>query len=240
MEEADGWIKIPLCEAGLERKLSTGCVCFRSFVLLRGKLTFQIGARMGPRFWPRPQGDESTAQEAGPGGVGGKGPFPDLPCDGSSCSAPVSLLFPAWWTWGFTAPSLLACGLACATCTLKCAERLASPDEQAACCSLFFPGGRATGTSLKADPGGMLLLRSPPADLRGDTGHPMVVGWVLWLPLAIPACVEVHPRGEQGRLCAGFGLREGGCLLVKPQHPPEVGPGARLGSSAARVPPSPG
>ena len=117
--------------------------------------------------------------------------------------------------------------------TLKCAERLESPDEQAACRSLFFPGERATGTSLKADPGGTLLLRSPPADLRGDTGHPMVVGWASWLPPAIPACVEVHPRGEQGRLCAGFGLREGECLLVKPQHPPELGPGARLGGSAA-------
>ena len=232
MEEADGWIKIPLCEAGLERKLSTGCVCFRSFVLLRGKLTFQIRARMGPRFWPRPRGDESTAQEAGPGGVGGKGTFPDLPRDGSSW-CPASLLFPAWWTWGFTAPSLLARGLVRAARTLKCAERLESPDEQAACRSLFFPGERATGTSLKADPGGTLLLRSPPADLRGDTGHPMVVGWASWLPPAIPACVEVHPRGEQGRLCAGFGLREGECLLVKPQHPPELGPGARLGGSAA-------
>lgn len=87
MEEADGWIKIPLCEAGLERKLSTGCVCFRSFVLLRGKLTFPIGARTGPCFWPRPRGDESTAREAGPGGVGGKGPFPDPPRDGPSCGA---------------------------------------------------------------------------------------------------------------------------------------------------------
>ena len=40
----------------LDRKESfhTGSVCFRSFVLRRGKHTSQIEARTGSRFWPRP------------------------------------------------------------------------------------------------------------------------------------------------------------------------------------------
>lgn len=60
-----------------------------------------------PRFWPRrPRGDQSTAQEAGPG-VGGEGCLLTFPL-WLLVWRPASLLFPAWWTWGFAAPFVLA------------------------------------------------------------------------------------------------------------------------------------
>lgn len=101
-------------------------------------------------------GLEETSRQLGKrvqGAWAGKARFLTLPATAPP-ALPGSLLFPASWTWGFPAPSLLARGLVRAARTLTCAERLANPDEQAACCSLRFPGGRATAHPRRQTPGG--------------------------------------------------------------------------------------
>lgn len=158
MEEADGWIKIPLFEAGLERKLSTGRVCFRSFVLLRGKLTFQIGACTPPFLVmaaSRRPVDSSGSRSGGTGGEGCLLTFPTL----APCVAPSIFAVPSLVDVGLRG-SICACrGLARAARTPKHAECLVSPDEQAACCSLCLLGWRAPARPLRQTPGGHSALQ---------------------------------------------------------------------------------
>lgn len=129
-----------------------------------------------PRFWPqRPRGDQSTAQEAGPGGAGGEG-----------CLLTFLMLAPRVAPSIFAVPSLVdvgLCGSVCArrglvraACTPKRVERLASPAAPSA--SL---GGEPPHVPADRPRGSSVLPCSPPADLRGDTGHPTVAGRASWL-----------------------------------------------------------
>lgn len=180
MEEADGWIKIPLCEAGLERKLSTGCVCFRSFVFLRGKLTFQIGACTPPFLATaasrRPVDSSGSRSRRGWGGLS-----PDLPTLAPRV-APSIFAVPSLVDVGLRGSICARRGLAHAARAPKRAERLGALMSRRPAPPHRLLGWRPPARPCRQTPGGRGMLPcSPPADLRGDTGHPTVAGRASWL-----------------------------------------------------------
>lgn len=152
MEEADGWIKIPLCENGLERKLSTGCVCFRSFVFLRGKLTFQIGACMPPFLATaasrRPVDSSGSRSRRGWGGLS-----PDLPTLAPRV-APSIFAVPSLVDVGLRGSICARRGLAHAARAPKRAERLGALMSRRPAPPPPPPWVETPRTSLQTDPGG--------------------------------------------------------------------------------------
>lgn len=118
----------------------TGSVCFRSFVLHRGKLTFQIEARTGSRFWLR-----LLKRRADGSGSG----FQRL-WAGRRCPLTLHVTSPGAASRAFAFLSVLDAGLrsfvsaqlrsgVCHPVLSRFAGRLVSLAVDAACYSLYFP-----------------------------------------------------------------------------------------------------
>lgn len=99
-----------------------GCVCSRSFVLHRGKLTFQIEAPTGSCFWP-----QSLQKQADGSGNGFQRAWAERHClptfHRMPPCGPSRVCFSSCWMLGCTALSPLGCGLASAPASTEAAPQ---------------------------------------------------------------------------------------------------------------------
>lgn len=132
-------LKFLFARLAWKESFHTGRVCFRSFVLHIGKLTFQTKTPAGSCFWPQPLKRQADGSEMVPEGVGREtlspGSHMKSPAAASRAFASSSFLDAGLRSFASALPRSGAC---CCTILARFAGRLVRLDGDAACGSPHF------------------------------------------------------------------------------------------------------